>query len=106
MIDPVTAMKLGVKPIVSDFASQSAASAANVGAAEGGTFADALAQAGDSTISKLNNAEQISMDALRGNAGPREVAEAVMGAELALQTSLAVRDKVVAAYLEISRMAI
>ena len=107
MIDPVTALALGVKPIATDFAAGAAASAASSAAASGsGTFAEVLTRMGDNTINKLNDAEKISMDALRGNAGPREVAEAVMGAELALQTSIAVRDKVVTAYLEVSRMAI
>jgi flagellar hook-basal body complex protein FliE len=34
------------------------------------------------------------------------VVEAVMAAEQTLQTSVAIRDKVVSAYLEISRMSI
>ena len=44
--------------------------------------------------------------ALQGKASVQQVVEAVMSAERQLQTAIAVRDKVVAAYLEISRMAI
>jgi flagellar hook-basal body complex protein FliE len=36
----------------------------------------------------------------------QQVVEAVMAAEQALQSAIAVRDKVVSAYLEISRMQI
>jgi flagellar hook-basal body complex protein FliE len=41
-----------------------------------------------------------------GNADTRQVVDAVMQAEQALQASIAVRDKIVTAYLEISRMSI
>ena len=36
----------------------------------------------------------------------REVVDAVMSAEQTLQAAVAIRDKIVSAYLEISRMAI
>ena len=36
----------------------------------------------------------------------QQVVEAVMAAEQTLQSAIAIRDKVVSAYLEISRMAI
>jgi flagellar hook-basal body complex protein FliE len=36
----------------------------------------------------------------------QQVVEAVMAAEQTLQSSIAIRDKVVAAYLEVSRMQI
>ena len=70
------------------------------------TFLDAVSQVGASAISNLRQAETVSMSALRGDAGPREVAEAVMEAEKSLQIAIAVRNKIVTAYMEISRMAI
>ncbi|MGI9357663.1 MAG: flagellar hook-basal body complex protein FliE [Rhizobiaceae bacterium] len=70
------------------------------------TFLDAVSQVGTSAMSNLRQAESISMSALRGDAGPREVAEAVMEAEKSLQIAIAVRNKIVTAYMEISRMAI
>jgi flagellar hook-basal body complex protein FliE len=58
------------------------------------------------TVSTLEGAEHLSMQALKGNADTRAVVDAVMSAEQSLQTAIAIRDKIVTAYLEISRMAI
>ena len=107
MIDPVTAATLGIPSVSMDSAKVPAVSSSQTAAANGvGTFADALAEVGKSTVENLNSAESLSISALRGDAGPREVADAVMSAEQSLQIAIAVRDKVVSAYLEISRMAI
>ena len=76
------------------------------GVASGPTFADALQSAAKTTISDLRNAEQISLDALSGNADVRDVADAVMSAEQNLQAAIAIRDKIVTAFLEVSRMQI
>jgi flagellar hook-basal body complex protein FliE len=46
------------------------------------------------------------MAGLQGKASVQQVAESVMGAERTLQTSLAIRDKAVAAYQQISQMQI
>ena len=54
----------------------------------------------------MQNAEQVSIQALKGDADTRQVVDAVMSAQQALQTTIAIRDKVVSAYLEISRMGI
>jgi flagellar hook-basal body complex protein FliE len=43
---------------------------------------------------------------VQGRATTQQVVEAVMHAEHTLQSAVAIRDKVVAAYLEISRMQI
>jgi flagellar hook-basal body complex protein FliE len=71
-----------------------------------GSFAEAVGQAATRTVNTLRNAEQVSVDALKGNADTREVADAVMSAQQALQTAVAIRDKIVSAYLDISRMSI
>lgn len=76
------------------------------GAASGPTFVEALQAAARTTISDLRNAEQISLQALTGNADVRDVADAVMSAEQNLQAAIAIRDKIVTAFLEISRMQI
>ncbi|AZO74026.1 MAG: flagellar hook-basal body complex protein FliE [Mesorhizobium sp.] len=70
----------------------------------GGSFAEALSQAATKTVNTLQNAEQMSIQALKGDADTRQVVDAVMSAQQALQTTIAIRDKVVSAYLEISRM--
>ena len=48
----------------------------------------------------------MSIDALKGNADTRQVVDAVMSAQQALQTAVAIRDKIVSAYLDVSRMSI
>jgi flagellar hook-basal body complex protein FliE len=58
-------------------------------------------------VGKLHNAESMSLKALQGaDLETREVVDAVMSAEQTLQAAVAIRDKIVSAYLEISRMAI
>jgi flagellar hook-basal body complex protein FliE len=54
----------------------------------------------------VKNAEALSIAGVRGQASVQQVVEAVMSAEQTLQGALAIRDKAVAAYLEISRMQI
>ena len=70
------------------------------------TFTEALGQAATRTVGTLENAEQMSIQALKGDADTRKVADAVMDAQQALQTAVAIRDKIISAYLEISRMSI
>ncbi|QKV19645.1 flagellar hook-basal body complex protein FliE [Oricola thermophila] len=84
----------------------SASAVPTTGVASGPTFVEALQSAARTTISDLRNAEQISLQALTGNADVRDVADAVMSAEQNLQAAIAIRDKIVTAFLEISRMQI
>ena len=70
------------------------------------TFAEALNQAATKTVNTLQHAEQASIQALKGDVDTRQVVDAVMGAQQALQTTIAIRDKIVSAYLEVSRMSI
>ena len=73
----------------------------------GASFGAALTAAAERTITTLEGAEKLSVTAVQGgNVPTRDVVDAVMSAEQALQTSIAIRDKIVTAYLEISRMAI
>jgi flagellar hook-basal body complex protein FliE len=72
----------------------------------GATFSEALSQAAVRTVDTLQNAEQVSVQALKGDADTRQVADAVMSAQQALQAAVAIRDKIVAAYLDVSRMSI
>lgn len=72
----------------------------------GQSFASMVSEVADRTIGTLQNAEQVSVKALQGDADMRQVADAVMNAEQSLQAAVAIRDKIVTAYLEVSRMAI
>jgi flagellar hook-basal body complex protein FliE len=58
------------------------------------------------TVGAVKTAETASIQAVNGKASIQEVAEAVLAAEMTLQSAIAVRDRVTAAYLELSRMAI
>jgi flagellar hook-basal body complex protein FliE len=75
-------------------------------ALDGADFDDAVARAITSVSERLRQAETVSVAAMKGEASLQKVVEEVMAAEQSLQTAIAVRDKVVAAYLEISRMQI
>ena len=68
----------------------------------GTMFSQALADAS----STIRNAETVSIDGIHGAAPISKVVEAVMDAQQTLQTMIAIRDKAIAAYQEITRMAI
>ncbi len=69
-------------------------------------FANLLGEAIAGVAQKLRGAEAVSIAGIRGMASTQEIVEKVMAAEQSLQAAIAVRDKVVSAYTEISRMAI
>ena len=69
-------------------------------------FGDVLGQMAMDAIGVVKSGEATSIAGVRGTASTQEVVEAVMAAEQTLQTGIAIRDKVVSAYLEISRMSI
>ncbi len=69
-------------------------------------FADMVSNISNDAVGSIRSAESLSLRALQGDASPREVVDAVMSAERSLQTAIAIRDKIVTAYLEISRMSI
>ena len=72
----------------------------------GTSFANMIGEAAASTVNNLQQAEQLSAKALQDDGDMRAVVDAVMSAEQSLQAAVAIRDKIVTAYLEISRMAI
>lgn len=75
-------------------------------AAPHGTFAALVKSAVDEAIADNKKAEIKSMQAIKGTADMQDVVMAVSNAETALQTVVAVRDKVVTAYQEILQMPI
>jgi len=83
-----------------------AAGSANPGLAPTSSFADVLQSLATDVTDNLRGAEQQSFMAVRGEAHTREVVDAMMTAERSLQTAIAIRDKIVTAYLEIARMQI
>jgi flagellar hook-basal body complex protein FliE len=72
----------------------------------GQSFAGMLGDAAGRVADNLQQAEQLSVKALQGNGDMRAVIDAVMTAEQSLQAAVAIRDKIVSAYLEVTRMQI
>src|SRR5690606_23642509 len=70
------------------------------------TFAAALETVTRNAVNTLESAESLSLSALQGDVETREVVDGVMSAEQTLQTAIAIRDKIVSSYLEITRMPI
>ncbi|MEP9389693.1 flagellar hook-basal body complex protein FliE [Mesorhizobium sp. KR9-304] len=71
-----------------------------------GSFASVLSDLATRTVGTLERAEELAVQGIQGQADTREVVDAVMSAEQALTAAVAIRDKIVSAYMEISRMAI
>ncbi len=69
-------------------------------------FGSMLARMVNDSVDTLKSAEAVSIAGVQDKASVQQVVESVMAAEQSLQTAIALRDKAVSAYLEISRMAI
>jgi flagellar hook-basal body complex protein FliE len=86
------------------------ASAGGVGgsaeAAQGGGFADILGKVMNDTVAQSKAAEGAMAAQVQGKAELIDVVTAISSAEASLETVLAVRDQVIAAYQEIMRMPI
>jgi flagellar hook-basal body complex protein FliE len=76
------------------------------GAAQGPSFDQVLGQIFNNVVDTVRNGETAAVQGLQGNMAPMDVVEAVMSAQRTLQATLAIRDKAVSAFQEISRMAI
>lgn len=69
-------------------------------------FAAVLASYARQGIETMRQGEAAAVSGLSGTIPVQEVVGKVMAAEQALQAGIALRDKIVAAYLEVSRMTI
>ena len=65
-----------------------------------------LASFTNDTVGAMKTGEQIAISGIQGNATTQSVVEAVMSAQEKLQTALAVRDKAVSAFNDVTRMSI
>lgn len=72
----------------------------------GKTFADYFTDAAQEVGSVVQRAEQVSLQATTGKTDVIDVVSAVNNAELALESVVAVRDRVIEAYQQIIRMPI
>ena len=78
----------------------------NTEKSNGTEFSQVLQESGNDLVKALVNAEATSIEGVKGNASAFDVATSVIEAEQSLKMAVAVRDKIVSAYLEISRMQI
>lgn len=72
----------------------------------GAGFASVMQQAIGSAIQSGHEADTQSVQAIAGKGNLTEIVAAISHADLALQTAVAIRDRVVTAYQEVMRMAI
>ncbi|PHP65740.1 flagellar hook-basal body complex protein FliE [Zhengella mangrovi] len=103
MADPVSAISALALPVTGEIGKTLSSADAEKAAA---TFGAALKSAGENFAGTMAEGDRMALRGIIGNAGPREVVDAVMTAEQTLQAAVAIRDKIVSAYLEISRMSI
>jgi len=82
------------------------ATAPTAAAAPGGNFSDFLSGAIKDSIQSIGQGEKAAQSQVTGKANIVDVVNSVNSAELTLDTVVAVRDKVVAAYQSIMTMAI
>lgn len=80
--------------------------AITAGAQQPLSFAQVMGDMASEAVNSLKLSETKSFEGIQGKANTREVVDAVMNAEQALQTAISIRDKVVTAYLEVARMQI
>jgi flagellar hook-basal body complex protein FliE len=95
---------LGATHAVSGRASSSAS--AGAAAVSGPSFADALSKVVGDAMGTLQSGEAAAIQGVQGALPPFKVVESIMGAQRTLSQALAIRDKAVSAYQEITRMSI
>ena len=106
MIAALPLITTAVSSVLGSGQAASATQAAKVASGASGDFTSMLSQLSNDTVNKLNTSETMSVAGLSGKATTQSVVEAVMQAQEALQTAVAVRDKAVSAFQEVTRMAI
>ncbi|MCB9964345.1 MAG: flagellar hook-basal body complex protein FliE [Rhodospirillales bacterium] len=72
----------------------------------GGDFMGMVKKAAQSSLETLKQGEVASAKAITGETTLPELIQAVSAAEMTLQTTMAVRDRMISAYQEIMRMPI
>lgn len=94
----------GVASGLTSFAGAAVSTAAT--ATDGPTFASVLGGVAQDAMDSLKTSEAMSFAGLQGKASTREVVDAVMQADQTLKTAVALRDRLVSAYLDVVKMQI
>jgi flagellar hook-basal body complex protein FliE len=75
-----------------------------LGSVSGGeSFSDALGKFASDAVGSMREGEKAAADGATGKVGIASVVTAISNAELMLQTVVTIRDKVIAAYQDISK---
>ncbi|AKS47805.1 flagellar hook-basal body complex protein FliE [Octadecabacter temperatus] len=93
-------MEIRSNPVAQAYAANKPATAPDPTSNAGNAFG----QAASDFIETLKQSEQTAMSAMSGGADPHALVQALAQTELAVETAVTVRDKVVEAYQEILRM--
>jgi flagellar hook-basal body complex protein FliE len=75
-------------------------------AVAGPGFGEIMGSMAKDAVNSLKGGETASIAGIQGKANTREVVDAVLAAEQTLKTATAFRDKIVAAYLDVTKMQI
>lgn len=78
----------------------------NAAGGETENFASMLGKLTGDSIGSLHQAESVSQMAVQGKVSPVEIATAVAQAETSLQMLVTLREKMIAAYQEVTRMSV
>jgi flagellar hook-basal body complex protein FliE len=101
----IAALPLITSAISSFLGPDQATSAAKSVATSGAdSFSSLMASFSKDTVDKMKTSESMSVAGIQGKATTQSVVEAVMSAQESLQTALAIRDKAVSAFQDISKM--
>jgi flagellar hook-basal body complex protein FliE len=103
LLAPIAATAVGS---LAEAATAALTQAPRAAEAAGASFGDVLKQFVAQTVDSVKQGEAAAISGVEGKASAQNVVSAVMAAERDLQTAIALRDKAVGAYQEISRMAI
>lgn len=96
----------GAAQAIAAYAAQGRAAVGGAVGAGAGGFGGALARAMEGAVEVGRSADAAATQALMGQGSVTDAVLAISRAELALQTTVSVRDRVVAAYQEVMRMPI
>jgi len=68
------------------------------------SFSSVMKNMAVDTVNTLKGAETMSFAGIKGTASTREVVDSMMQASQTLQTAIAIRDKLVSAFLDVTKM--
>jgi flagellar hook-basal body complex protein FliE len=106
MIGAIPLVDSVLGPSAADSLQSAGKSAVTIASNSIGDFGQMLTQVTSDAVNNLKTGEATAISGLQGKATIQQVVEAVSGAQTSLQTVLAIRDKAVSAYQDITRMSI